>query len=91
MDTSEAGENWIPHEVNARCNITSSPMSPLGYDLANHFFMYNTVNNLGFMGQVVSVTPTQVCYCSEKVAEEKYLSERTWLCSSKDLFMETEI
>lgn len=53
--------------------------------------MYNTVNILGFMGQMVSVTPTQVCYCSEKVAEEKYLSEGTWLCSSKDLFMETEI
>lgn len=38
------------------------------------------------MGQMVFDTPTQVCHCSEKVAEEEYLSEGMWLCSNRLIY-----
>ena len=51
--------------------VTEYKEYDLGQSRKRLFLKYHIVNILGFADQVVSVTTTQLCYCSQKAATDK--------------------
>ena len=51
--------------------VTEYKEYDLGQSHKRLFLKCHIVNILGFINQVVSVTTTQLCYCSQKAAIDK--------------------
>ena len=52
--------------------------------------MGQTVDNWGFVGQVISVTTTQVYCCNAEITLRPYFYEWAWLSFNKTLFTKTD-